>query len=480
MDRPVASGKRAGYNVAVSPDPARRKETVMATATRLLGALAALTAPLTAFAGDGESLPRYRFQPGQEITFHSSSVFKYSEGQKPRERGSKSDWTAWVLRANPDGSFRLVLREKSVTSRTIQGRKSDEPAQTSIVYADVFPDGRVAMNKTIQYHGGPEGLFPQLPRDAAQARAGWESVQGDDKTTFKPLEAAGGFVFEAVSQSPMDKIYLSSSKAKYTFDAAQGFVTRVESENTQGYAFNGKGTGTAELVSVKQLEPAALQAFADAAERYFAAVRAYDDQVEAAGKAPPEEAKALLARAAEGLKAAEAGLKNEELRADLAEKAAQHGQMEKYYLDGAERRAKALGKPAPDFETTDIDGKKVKLSDLRGQVVVLDFWYRGCGWCVKAMPQMNQLAEDFAGKPVAIFGMNTDRNEADAKFVIEKMALKYPTLKAEGQPEKFGVQGFPTLIVIDPRGRVHDIHVGYSPTLREDVGKQIRDLLASH
>ncbi len=449
------------------------------TTKLLLGILASLTTSLTAFAGDGDSLPRYQFRPGQELALRSSSVFKFGEGQNAGEHGYQSDWTVWVLRANKDGSFRLVLREKSIFSQTSQGKKNDQPAQTRIVYADIFPDGRVLMNKTIQYRSHPGTVFPQLPRDAAQARAGWESAQDDDKTTFKPLEAPGGFVFEAVRQSPMDKIYLSSSKEKYTFDAAKGFVVRGESESTQGYGFNGKGTGTTELVSVKTLEPVALKAFADASDKYFAAVGVYEDRTEAAEKTAPEEAKALLAKAVEGLKAAAAGIENEELRADLAEKAAQHERMEKYYLEGAERRAKFLGKPAADFETTDIDGKKVKLSDLRGQVVVLDFWYRGCGWCIKAMPQMNLLAEDFAGKPVVIFGMNTDRNEADAKFVIEKMALKYPTLKGEGLPEKFGVQGFPTLIVIDQRGRVHDIHVGYSPTLREDVGKQIRDLLSS-
>jgi peroxiredoxin len=449
------------------------------TTKQLLGILASLTTSLTAFAGDADSLPRYQFRPGQELAIRSSSVFKYGEGQNAGEHGYQSDWTVWVLRANADGSFRLVLREKSIFSQTSQGKKNDQPAQTRIVYADIFPDGRVLMNKTIQYRSHPGTVFPQLPRDAAQARAGWESAQDDDKTTFKPLEAAGGFVFEAVMQSPMDKIYLSSSKAKYTFDAAKGFVVRGESESTQGYGFNGKGTGTTELVSVKTLEPAALKAFADASDKYFAAVGVYEDRTEAAEKTSPEEAKGLLAKAVEGLKAAAAGIENEELRADLAEKAAQHERMEKYYLEGAERRAKFLGQPAADFETTDLDGKKVKLSDLRGQVVVLDFWYRGCGWCIKAMPQMNQLAEDFAGQPVAIFGMNTDRNEADAKFVIEKMALKYPTLKAEGLPEKFGVRGFPTLIVIDQRGRVHDIHVGYSPTLRENVGKQIRDLLTS-
>ena len=103
--------------------------------------------------------------------------------------------------------------------------------------------------------------------------------------------------------------------------------------------------------------------------------------------------------------------------AEMAEKISQHKQMEKYYLGSAEQRAKVLGKPAAEFETKAIDGKEVKLASLRGQVVVLDFWYRGCGWCIKAMPQMNQLAADFAGKPVTIFGMNTDREEKDERLL---------------------------------------------------------------
>ena len=70
--------------------------------------------------------------------------------------------------------------------------------------------------------------------------------------------------------------------------------------------------------------------------------------------------------------------------------------------------------------------------------------------------------------------MNTDRNEADAKFVADAMGLKYATLRAEGIPEKYGVQGFPTLILIDPEGTVRDVHVGYSPTLRADLAKDDR------
>ena len=108
---------------------------------------------------------------------------------------------------------------------------------------------------------------------------------------------------------------------------------------------------------------------------------------------------------------------------------------------------------------------------------MLDFWYRGCGWCIKAMPQLNALASQFKGRPVAVLGMNTDKNEADAKFVIDAMSLKYATLCADGIPEKYGVRGFPTLIVIDTEGTVRDVHVGYSPTLKTDVAKTIEGLL---
>ena len=100
---------------------------------------------------------------------------------------SAGDWTAWVVRANKDGSFRLVLREKNVFSNTFNGKKLEQPGRTSVVYADIFPDGRVLMNKTIQYRGHPGSLFPKLPGDATQAKAGWVSAQDDDNITFKPL-----------------------------------------------------------------------------------------------------------------------------------------------------------------------------------------------------------------------------------------------------------------------------------------------------
>lgn len=444
--------------------------------TRLLAGFASAVA-LAALAADPPGVPRYKFTPGEEITYRATGTFKYGEGANAGEHGTRVDWTVWVVRPNEDGSFRLVIREEDAFSQTVGGKKLDQPPRTSFVYADVFPDGRVKPNDTIKYQGDPGGIFPRLPKDAAEAAGGWSWAKEDDKTTARPVKGDGGFRFESSTDSPMNAIYLSTSKSVSTFDPARGLIARRESTNTQAYGFKGQGTGVTELVGVKPLDTTVHKQLAAEETGYFESLAAYNKALRAAGEAKPEEASKVLAGAVQALQSANAALTHPGLKADLADRVKRHDQSAKYTVEAAARRAKVVGQPAAAFETTDIDGKKVGLADLNGKVVVLDFWYRGCGWCIKAMPQMNGLAEDFAGRPVAIFGMNTDRDEADARFVIEKMGLKYPTLKATGLPEKFGVQGFPTLIVIDPAGNVHDVHVGYTPTLREDVGRQIRGLL---
>ena len=82
-----------------------------------------------------------------------------------------------------------------------------------------------------------------------------------------------------------------------------------------------------------------------------------------------------------------------------------------------------------------------------------------------------------ADAPVlAVMNQQLIRDE-DAKFVVEKMGLTYATLKATGLPERYNVRSFPTLVVIDREGVVRDVHVGYSPTLGDEVVKSVERLL---
>ena len=183
-----------------------------------------------------------------------------------------------------------------------------------------------------------------------------------------------------------------------------------------------------------------------------------------ASKKLGDEAKELLVAAE---KAVTLSIVKEQLDHELK----QHERMASYCTEEAQRRAEVIGRPAAEFKVDDLKGKPHELKDFKGKVVIMDFWYRGCGWCMRAMPQVKELAEEFRDQPVAVLGMNTDRKEDDAKFVIDKMGLTYLTLKAEGLPEKYGVRGFPTLVIIDKQGKVQDLHVGYSPDLQKEVGR---------
>jgi hypothetical protein len=93
------------------------------------------------------------------------------------------------------------------------------------------------------------------------------------------------------------------------------------------------------------------------------------------------------------------------------------------------------------------------------------------------MPQLNELAEHYKGKPVAILGMNIDQDEGDARFVIQKMSLKYATLRAGSTPRDYGVAAFPTILILNGKGQGCDLHVGYTPDLKEILIKKIDKLL---
>jgi thiol-disulfide isomerase/thioredoxin len=274
----------------------------------------------------------------------------------------------------------------------------------------------------------------------------------------------------------MNAIYGVEHKDAVTFNRERGFPEKIVSENRQTYGFNGTGTGTTEFVE-EQTRPAAwCRAFADEAERYFASHEAYEKTTRRRDLSPGE-LKTALEESAADLKKLGESLETPELKKLVDEQLAGHEQSAKYFIEEAEKRLAILGQPSEEWATTDLEGKTHALTDYRGKVVILDFWYRGCGWCIRAMPQMKEVAAHFEGQPVVVFGMNTDRDEKDALFVVEKMGLQYANLKATGLPEKYKVNGFPTLIILDQEGMIRDIHVGYSPTLREEVVRSVEQLL---
>src|SRR3954470_14036303 len=99
--------------------------------TRLLASFV----PLLVVAGaTATTVPRYTFQPGQEMTYRTTGTFQYGEKDSAGEHGSRSDWTVWVVRPNQDGSFRLVIRQEDNSYQVVGGKKQEQPARIRLVY----------------------------------------------------------------------------------------------------------------------------------------------------------------------------------------------------------------------------------------------------------------------------------------------------------------------------------------------------------
>ncbi len=130
----------------------------------------------------------------------------------------------------------------------------------------------------------------------------------------------------------------------------------------------------------------------------------------------------------------------------------------------------AVGDAAPDFELQDLDGRTVKLSDLRGEVVVLDFWATWCQPCIVALPKVDEFAQwaEENDYPVRVYAINVwedhaadERRDHVASFWNEQ-GFSFPTLldTDDSVVMEYGVRGIPTSVVIGPDGTVTDVTAG--------------------
>lgn len=452
---------------------------------------AAPATPAAPRADHPAELPRYRFAVGQELTYKANNVFKYTSANSPskkdakkvpeeRSYGNRTDWKIWVVRKNDDGSYRLLIQ--NADTMIFNGKDSGR-SNATLAYCDVTTDGRLITNPTLGYHLQPASLFPRLPADEREVRNGWTDSEKFDETVYRfdvisqPKTATGSWIFGEVKKTLLDEIYLSKHKSTVTFDSNRGLVTKVESESNQGYGVNGKGTGTVTFITSEKHDADWTNKLWTQADHYFKADHDSDELTQRAAR-DRNASKKLLEQAKAILVAAEKVTTLPLIKEQLASRIKSHDEMATYYTEEAARRDEIVGHPAAPFQADDLKGKPHALKDYKGRVVVMDFWYRGCGWCMRSIPQLKQLEEDFRDQPVTFLGMNTDRNEADAKFVVDKTGLNYTTLKATGLPEKYGVRGFPTFVIIDKDGKVQDLYVGYSAELRQNIGGVVRGLLA--
>jgi peroxiredoxin len=471
-------------------------------------------------------VPRYWLKVGQELSYRTTSEFSGGDGSA---LAGESTWQVWVVKQNADGGWRLILRHAAsfqappgpakptgktqpakpapkpgakpaagkpspraaATAPAKPAAKRDEPVepasrlleQVTFAYCDFSPDGAVSPNPTLGFQLDPRQLLPKLPKNNSQVEKGWTDVEKETQVTYRYRvesqpqdEEEPTWTIVATRQSPVDDVYLSRSQSTFRFDADRGVVVHVDTRLEQEYGVKGTGVTTTELSGVEQFDAAWCRKLDEEMELYFGVQRRYQALLRAAQRNSAE-AETLLIEAGALLQKAAAEMTLPVVKEDLGKQVARHAAMIGFTARAARDRADLIDQPAPTWQTKDLQGNARTLREYKGKVVVLHFWRRSDGWSLRAIAQVEQLAEEFADKPVAVLGMNVDANEEDAKFVADRMGLAYPMLRADKFAERYNAAGVSEVVVIDQHGIVRDVYAGYSPTLREDVSKTVGRLL---
>jgi peroxiredoxin len=139
------------------------------------------------------------------------------------------------------------------------------------------------------------------------------------------------------------------------------------------------------------------------------------------------------------------------------------------------------GDIAPDFELSDFDGDRHRLSDYRGQVVFLNFWATWCVPCVAEMPALDRLRAHLAGRGIEVLALSSDRGGAAvvraffAKHGIEHLPVTLD--QGLSAARALGVQGLPTTVLIDGTGRDRGRLVGAAEWDSQDAIALVEDCL---
>ena len=135
--------------------------------------------------------------------------------------------------------------------------------------------------------------------------------------------------------------------------------------------------------------------------------------------------------------------------------------------------------PAPAFTLASRAGGQVSLADLKGQVVMINFWASWCGPCRQEFPALDQIYAKYKPMGFTLVAINVESEKSDAEKFLAKTPASFPILfdpdnKVSGL---YGVSAMPTTVLVDRQGRVRWLHRAYKPGDEAAYIEQIRAAL---
>ncbi|WP_045226295.1 TlpA family protein disulfide reductase [Methyloterricola oryzae] len=147
----------------------------------------------------------------------------------------------------------------------------------------------------------------------------------------------------------------------------------------------------------------------------------------------------------------------------------------------ARPHAMDAGTAAPACELETFKGAKAtELSRYRGKVVLLDFWASWCGPCAQSMPFLDELQKQLGPKGLQVLAVNLDDNRQDAESFLSKHPVQIDVMSdgAGACPGRFGVEIMPSSYLIDRKGNIRHIQLGFHKDEGPKIRQSIEKLLA--
>jgi len=137
------------------------------------------------------------------------------------------------------------------------------------------------------------------------------------------------------------------------------------------------------------------------------------------------------------------------------------------------------GHAAPDFALKSLAGSNVRLSELRGEVVMINFWATWCGPCREEMPLLNQIYQQYHAVGFELLGVNIDDDSNHGADMARTLGVKFPVLFDDGKSVSrlYGVNTMPMTLLIGRDGSVHFVDEGYERGREQLYLDQVRNLL---